>query len=159
MVTSSSRHHNLSYQLTPRYILDKLTKFGSIWLNLEKVISVQIQRGHFPSGLDRVKVAEHGFFCNLWSTYPLFTFTPKLLQLTSSKLAGYKISYGICKFCVQLWTMLTHISTESKKRMETVFSHLNQVTARTTLILESKKKSKLTLNQVICANHFCLAKK
>ena len=30
--------------------------FGSVWLNLEKVINVQSQRGHSPRpGLDRVK--------------------------------------------------------------------------------------------------------
>ncbi len=48
MITSSSRQNNLSYQIISRLSLDKLAKFGSVWFNLKKVLSVQSQRGHFP---------------------------------------------------------------------------------------------------------------
>ena len=36
-----------SYQIIPRYILDNLATFSSVWLNFNNVISIQSQWGHF----------------------------------------------------------------------------------------------------------------
>ena len=37
---------------------EKLVKFGSVWLNLEKVINVQSRPPPPPPGLDRVKISQ-----------------------------------------------------------------------------------------------------
>ena len=73
MATSSSRHGNLSYQIVPRHILDKIAKFGSAWFNFkENVKSVQSQPGHSPPypPLQRSEKGQRNFFF-----YNFFYFT------------------------------------------------------------------------------------
>ena len=57
-VAVKTRNNNLSHQIIPRLILDKVAKFGSFWLNIEK----SYKRSKWaralsapPSGVDKVK--------------------------------------------------------------------------------------------------------
>ncbi len=72
MATSSLWHNNLSYQIISKYILDKVARFSSVWLNVEKVINFQSRRGHFsPPGLDSVKIPFLGYFYQIDGKRPL----------------------------------------------------------------------------------------
>ena len=48
METSSHVDSDRSYQIVARYILEKVTKFGSVCFNIKKVINVQSRRGQNP---------------------------------------------------------------------------------------------------------------
>ena len=57
METSGHVESQLSYQIVSRWFLEKVTKFGSVCFNIEKVINVQSRRGQNPPpGLDRVNI-------------------------------------------------------------------------------------------------------
>ena len=47
METSNCLGQDMSYQIVARYILGKVAKFDGVCFNIEKVINVHSQRGHF----------------------------------------------------------------------------------------------------------------
>ena len=51
METSSHVGFDMSYQIVARKILEKVAKFGSVCLNINKVVNVQSRRGQNPPPL------------------------------------------------------------------------------------------------------------